>query len=95
MSDEISEHKKGSEHRLAILVPFRDRFEELLLFVPHMQKFLEKQNIDHHIFILNQVECHYCKKRIYIWKYFLLMMTKGIHDKRYLKHISHFIGGQI
>lgn len=54
-TDEINRHKKKSEHRLAILVPFRDRFEELLIFVPHMQKFLDKQDIDYHIFILNQV----------------------------------------
>ncbi|EZA54390.1 hypothetical protein DMN91_002001 [Ooceraea biroi] len=56
-SDEIIGRRKGgSEHRLAILVPFRDRFEELLIFVPHMQKFLDKQDIDYHIFVLNQVD---------------------------------------
>lgn len=37
-------------------MPFRDRFEELLMFVPHMQKFLDKQNIDYHVFILNQMD---------------------------------------
>ncbi|XP_066586748.1 beta-1,4-galactosyltransferase 7 [Prorops nasuta] len=47
---------KIPDHKLAILVPFRDRFEELLLFVPHMQNFLSKQNINYHIFILNQVD---------------------------------------
>jgi xylosylprotein 4-beta-galactosyltransferase len=46
---------KQYKHHLAILVPFRDRFEELLMFAPHMKKFLDKQNIDYHIFILNQV----------------------------------------
>lgn len=55
LTNEINGHKKRSEHQLAILVPFRDRFEELLMFVPHMQKFLDKQNIDYHIFVLNQV----------------------------------------
>lgn len=45
-----------SVHKLAILVPFRDRFEELLQFVPHLTKFLQKQNIDHHIFVLNQID---------------------------------------
>lgn len=44
-----------SKHSLAILVPFRDRFEELLIFAPHMKKFLDKQDIDFHIFVLNQV----------------------------------------
>ncbi|KAF4518452.1 hypothetical protein B566_EDAN002107 [Ephemera danica] len=43
-----------SQHRLAVLVPFRDRFDELLDFVPHMSNFL--RNLDHHIFVLNQVD---------------------------------------
>ncbi|XP_059045543.1 beta-1,4-galactosyltransferase 7 [Achroia grisella] len=43
-------HKK----RLAVLVPFRDRFEELLEFVPHMYNFLNKQKIPFHIFIIQQ-----------------------------------------
>ncbi|KAH0629940.1 hypothetical protein JD844_012434 [Phrynosoma platyrhinos] len=45
-------------HRLAVLVPFRERFEELLTFVPHMHRFLSSKKIRHHIFILNQVD-HY------------------------------------
>lgn len=49
---------KASDHKLAILVPFRDRFEELLVFAPHIHAFLKKQNINHHVYILNQVD-HY------------------------------------
>uniref|UniRef100_A0A8D0GLS0 Beta-1,4-galactosyltransferase n=1 Tax=Sphenodon punctatus TaxID=8508 RepID=A0A8D0GLS0_SPHPU len=45
-------------HRLAVLVPFRERFEELLAFVPHMHRFLSRKRIRHHIFVLNQVD-HY------------------------------------
>ncbi|XP_063993549.1 beta-1,4-galactosyltransferase 7 [Diachasmimorpha longicaudata] len=45
-----------SLHRLAVLVPFRDRFEELLTFAPYMKRFLDKQNIDYRIFILHQVD---------------------------------------
>ncbi|CAG9569185.1 unnamed protein product [Danaus chrysippus] len=40
--------------KLAIIVPFRDRFEELLEFVPHMYKFLNKQKIPFHIFVVQQ-----------------------------------------
>lgn len=47
-----------SPHKLAVLVPFRDRFEELLEFVPYISTFLFKQNIAHHIFILNQVDSY-------------------------------------
>lgn len=41
---------------LAIIVPFRDRFDELLQFVPHMTTFLNEQHIPHQIFVLNQVD---------------------------------------
>lgn len=41
--------------RLAILVPFRDRFDELLVFVPYISSFLENQNVRRYqIYILNQ-----------------------------------------
>lgn len=53
-------------HRLAVLVPFRERFEELLAFVPYMHRFLSKKRIRHHILVLNQVD-HFrygsCKAR--------------------------------
>uniref|UniRef100_A0A8C9MDB4 Beta-1,4-galactosyltransferase 7 n=1 Tax=Panthera tigris altaica TaxID=74533 RepID=A0A8C9MDB4_PANTA len=41
-------------HRLAVLVPFRERFEELLVFVPHMHRFLSRKKVPHHIYVLNQ-----------------------------------------
>ncbi|KPP71476.1 beta-14-galactosyltransferase 7-like [Scleropages formosus] len=45
-------------HRMALLVPFRERFEELLVFVPYMHSFLNKKKIRHKIFVINQVD-HY------------------------------------
>lgn len=33
------------EHRLAVIVPFRDRYPELLQFAPHIHKFLNNQRI--------------------------------------------------
>jgi xylosylprotein 4-beta-galactosyltransferase len=44
-----------SAHKLAVLVPYRDRFEELLAFAPYLHDFLNKQEVSHHIYILNQV----------------------------------------
>ncbi|CAH1155902.1 unnamed protein product [Phaedon cochleariae] len=46
------------KHRLAVLVPYRERFEELLEFAPFMCKFLNNQKINYDIYILNQVD-HY------------------------------------
>ncbi|KAJ8965279.1 hypothetical protein NQ314_004242 [Rhamnusium bicolor] len=48
----------SSKHRLAVLVPFRERFEELLEFVPYVHNFLNNQQINHDIFILNQVDAY-------------------------------------
>lgn len=46
--------KTPVKKKLAVLVPFRDRFEELLEFIPHMYNFLNKQKIPFHIFIVQQ-----------------------------------------
>lgn len=43
-------------NKLAVIVPYRDRFEELLEFVPYIHNFIKKQNVDHEIFVLNQVD---------------------------------------
>lgn len=45
-------------HKLAVIVPFRDRFEELLEFAPHMHKFLNRQRVRHQIWVINQVDGH-------------------------------------
>uniref|UniRef100_A0A2P2IBE9 Beta-1,4-N-acetylgalactosaminyltransferase n=1 Tax=Hirondellea gigas TaxID=1518452 RepID=A0A2P2IBE9_9CRUS len=44
------------QHKLAVLVPLRDRFEELQDFVVHLSQFLEAQSVQHQIFAINQVD---------------------------------------
>nr|CAD7445378.1 unnamed protein product [Timema bartmani]CAD7459691.1 unnamed protein product [Timema tahoe] len=51
-----STENSSPEHKLAVLVPFRDRFEELMVFAPHIHNFLNGQNINHNIYVLNQVD---------------------------------------
>ncbi|XP_072378593.1 beta-1,4-galactosyltransferase 7 [Diabrotica undecimpunctata] len=46
----------SSKHKLAVLVPYRERFEELMEFVPYMHNFLNKQKIAYDIIVLNQVD---------------------------------------
>jgi len=41
-------------HKLAIIVPFRNREEHLGKFVPHMSNFLKDKGIDYDIFIIEQ-----------------------------------------
>uniref|UniRef100_W5N2U6 Xylosylprotein beta 1,4-galactosyltransferase, polypeptide 7 (galactosyltransferase I) n=1 Tax=Lepisosteus oculatus TaxID=7918 RepID=W5N2U6_LEPOC len=49
-------------HKLAVLVPFRERFEELLVFVPYMHAFLNKKRIRHKILVINQVDHYRCMR---------------------------------
>lgn len=51
----VAIHAK-SPHTLCLIVPFRDRFEELREFIPHMSKFLNDQFVNFHINIINQVD---------------------------------------
>lgn len=46
----------NTNHQLAVIVPFRERFNQLLQFIPHMHSFLNRQNINHKFFIINQVD---------------------------------------
>ncbi|XP_072002374.1 beta-1,4-galactosyltransferase 7 isoform X2 [Engystomops pustulosus] len=54
----VYEDPSWGPHRLALLIPFRERFEELLSFVPHMHQYLSEKKIRHRIFVINQLD-HY------------------------------------
>merc|ERR1712012_1484981 len=43
-----------ARHRVAIIVPFRDREEHLRTFLFHMHSFLPRQQVDYGIFIVEQ-----------------------------------------
>ena len=47
------EQQKG--HLMCILIPFRNRLEELTEFVPRITQFLGHQNIKNKIVVINQV----------------------------------------
>ena len=44
---EVEQQKKL--HRAAIVVPFRDRFDELENFVPHISQYLTRKSIPHDV----------------------------------------------
>ena len=44
-----------SRHRVAIIIPYRDREEHLRIFLNHMHPFLQKQQLDYSIYIVEQV----------------------------------------
>lgn len=47
-----------SIHRLAVIVPYRNRSNELEIFVSHMNSFLNSQSIEHIFMIINQIDQH-------------------------------------
>ena len=49
-------HDKDPQHHLVVIVPYRNRFEELLEFVPHLHRFLKRQDVSHDIFVMHQVD---------------------------------------
>ena len=67
-----------SKHKLAIVVPFRDRFDELLVFVPHISKFLSMQSIDFKIYIINQIDKYRFNRASLINVGFLISMNECI-----------------
>lgn len=55
-SDVEAASESRTAHRAAVVVPFRDRFEELSLFVPHLSRFLANKSIAHDIWVVNQID---------------------------------------
>jgi len=45
-----------SNHHMAVIVPFRDRFDELLEFAPSLHHILCSQRVRHQIFVINQAD---------------------------------------
>tara|TARA_R110001592_G_scaffold213913_1_gene466759 strand:+ start:868 stop:1539 length:672 start_codon:yes stop_codon:yes gene_type:complete len=42
--------------KLAIIVPFRDRYDHLKKFIPHMESFFDQKKINVNIFVVEQVD---------------------------------------
>ena len=52
----IDENPDRFEHKLCLIVPYRDRFEELLQFIPHISEFLSRKQIRNSILVVNQAD---------------------------------------
>jgi len=46
-----------SRHRIAVVVPYRDRQQHLRVFLRHMHPFLQRQMLDYTIYVVEQVKC--------------------------------------
>jgi len=46
-----------SRHRIAVVVPYRDRQRHLDVFLRHMHPFLQRQMLDYTIYVVEQVCC--------------------------------------
>ncbi|XP_026681500.1 beta-1,4-galactosyltransferase 7-like [Diaphorina citri] len=54
----LSQSTLHDQHELCLIIPFRDRFDELLIFLMHMKVFLERQNIVYNVYVVNQVDSY-------------------------------------
>ena len=52
------EEQGWDPHVLCILIPFRNRFEELMEFIPFMDKFLSHQMVKHKFYVIKQIDTH-------------------------------------
>jgi len=48
--------KEGQGHRLCLIVPFKDRYEELMEFAPYISAFLGRQGVEHEVWVVNQAD---------------------------------------
>ncbi|WAR21110.1 B4GT7-like protein, partial [Mya arenaria] len=56
ISLEKNDNQNWGPHKLAIIVPFRERFEELMEFAPYLHQYLLKQHVRHEIYVINQID---------------------------------------
>lgn len=52
--NDIKDEKSWGPHKMAIVVPFRDRIEALIEFAPFMHSYLNKRKIRHAFYVINQ-----------------------------------------
>jgi N-terminal region of glycosyl transferase group 7 len=55
LADDTKFKATPDSHFLCLIVPYRNRFEELTEFVPYINNFLNKKNLPHRIFVVSQV----------------------------------------
>lgn len=46
----------SQKHKLAVLIPFRGVFNELMIIAPHLHRFLTTNSIDHKLIVINQAD---------------------------------------
>lgn len=44
----------SSRHRVAVIIPYRDRIEHLSVFIHHLHPILQRQQIDYAIYVVEQ-----------------------------------------
>lgn len=82
--DDDDDEGQRRRHVLAVIVPFRDRFDELIEFVPHLGRFLDGQRVAHRIYVANQVDSHRFNRASLVNAAFVLSRNEcdyvAIHD---------------
>ena len=50
-----------SRHRVAIIIPFRDRYEHLRILLDNIHPILKRQQLDYSIYVIEQVKSCSCR----------------------------------
>ena len=80
-----------NRHKLAVIVPYRDRMEEMLQFVPHMHKYLNNKGINHKIYIINQIDdLRYVRASIWGFQYVLLVPFLIIWEEGVISNLYYY-----
>lgn len=58
-----------SRHKVAIVIPFRDRWEQLRVFLHNLHDLLTKQQLDYAIFIIEQVKYYFFHSGLLVFFY--------------------------
>ena len=58
LGGEFSPSNCTPRHNVAIIVPYRNRFGQLAVFLRHLHPFLRRQDLHYRIYIINQVDEH-------------------------------------
>ena len=58
VTQSLTESEQWNPHQLVVVVPFRNRHDEMMEFVPHIHSFLSRQRVRHQIWVINQADKH-------------------------------------
>ena len=67
---------------MALIIPYRNRSEQLSIFLRHMHPILKRQNLDYRIFVIEQEFFKYCICVVYRYLYHSIEKTANKNTRK-------------